>query len=253
MIFIPPLRVRRFTVDMRELTIGQSLRLAKIPDHLDEYATTQFLRFATVDPSLDPLLWTVAERIMGVAHYLSAVSDEGADFSVGTSGARFSDYFMPEAEAFKAQSEPFSAVGDTWRAIHVTGRMVESLERLTDEIEGISGREFWTLGALAASLLREGESLPADDAPSDDVDAWLLQRLHVFINFPESDMLSMLVQAREHQARIQHIFKVAHDEGGLIVLPKEEVAGLPPARFPVRSTLSLWAQGMAGKPQRTGL
>lgn len=248
MIFIPPLRVRRFTVDMRELTIGQSLRLAKIPDHLDEYATTQFLRFATVDPGIDPLLWTVAERIMGVAHYLSAVSDEGADFSVGTSGARFSSYFMPESEAFKGQSDSFASADDTWRVIHVTGRMVEALERLTGELEGIAGREFWALGMLAASVVREGESLPVDDAPSDEVDAWLLQRLQVFVNFPESDLIHLLMQSREKAAQIQHIFKVTHDESGLIVLPAQEVAGLPPARFPVRSTLSEWTQALAGKP-----
>ena len=44
MIYFPPLRTRRLTVQLRELSIGDSLTLAAMPGHMEEASTTAFLR-----------------------------------------------------------------------------------------------------------------------------------------------------------------------------------------------------------------
>ena len=172
MLFFPPLQMRRFTAQLKEISIGESLKLAAIPEHMNEHATTVFLRACIESAPLDPASWTVQERIMGVAHYLSATSGGTPDFSVG-SHWHFSDYFMPEAEARKEASLWFEHAGDTWRAVPVTGRYAESIERLDGSLEGIEGVAHWQFGLMAAGLERKGESLPGDEASDDDVDAFL--------------------------------------------------------------------------------
>lgn len=249
MIYFPPLQMRRFTAKIREISIAQSLSLAAIPTHLDEMATTAFLRACVEDAPLDPAYWTVQERIMGVAHYLSSTADN-PNFTVGDHW-HFADYFMPEANERKAASEWFECSGDAWRAVPILGRFAESAERLSGEVEGVTGRAHWVFAMLAAGLERKNgeDDAPGDDGSDHDIDAWMLARMKVFADYPESDFIALMTLANTARAEIDHLFRIRPDDAGIVVMPNTEGAGIPPARFPVRSALGDWPKAMAGKPE----
>lgn len=163
MIYFPPLRTRRLTVQLRELSIGDSLTLAAMPGHMEEASTTAFLRCAVDAAKVaveDPARWTVQERILAVCHYLSATTEDGPDFSLGE--GHYSDYLQGEADIqTSVQAVEVGEVGgDTWHVRHLTGAMAESIERMAGEIEGLSGRLHWLFGAMAAQLVRTGEEVP---------------------------------------------------------------------------------------------
>ena len=95
MIYFPVLRMRRLTVQLRELSIGESIKIASMPAHLEEASVTAMLRYAVEsvkgkDIIEDPAHWTVQERIMAVCHYLASISDGEPDFTIGK--GRYSDY-----------------------------------------------------------------------------------------------------------------------------------------------------------------
>ena len=246
MLHIPIFRTRRLTAAMRELTIGQSLSLAAMPDHAAEAQTTAFLRFTCGAPSEsdileDPSEWTVEERMAAVANYLAAVADDGPDFALGA--GRLSDYLLPETDAPPTDIEAGEVGGDRWRIVSLTGRMAESIERLRGDFADLPGAAYWTLARMAAQL-RRAEEMPASDGTEGELDAWLLDRLRVFAAWPESDLMALLLAYESARPGITHLFRVASDASGLIALPREDT-GLAPARFPVASCLSEWAQSMA--------
>jgi hypothetical protein len=195
MIYFPPLRTRRLTLQLRELSIGDSLALAAMPGHMEEASTTAFLR-AAVDTSKsagsdDPANWTVQERILAVCHYLSATTEDGPNFSLGE--GRYSDYLQGEADIQTlAQAVEVGEVGgDTWAVRHLTGAMAESIERMAGEVEGLSGRLHWLFGAMAAQLVRVGEDVP-DSTAEGIFEEHLLSRMRVLKGYPESDFARLM-------------------------------------------------------------
>ena len=70
-----PLRTRRFTVQLKELSIGQSIALAGFNEKTEQAALTEFLRMATstVKGIDDPAKWTITERVFTLCHYLSSM------------------------------------------------------------------------------------------------------------------------------------------------------------------------------------
>lgn len=255
-IYIPALPLQSMTVRLRELRIGDALAIASMPIHLKEASTTVFLRKALDDspaavaPLPDPLLWTVEERMMAVAHYLSATSDDGPDFALGE--AQFSDYLLADNKPRVAFADAGEVAGDRWRVYPLTGAMAESIERLGDT-EAFRGDARWVAGRLACQMCRDGEAHPALQAMSDAaLDAWLSERLQVFAAFPESDFMALLLAYQVARQTLTHLFVVGSDADGLLVLPKEGGAGIAPARFPVRTCFGRWTQSHAGKPQTVG-
>lgn len=259
-VYIPPLPLQSMTVRLRELRIGEALAIAAMPIHLKEASTSVFLRKALEDspaalaPVPDPLLWTVEERMMAVAHYLSATADDGPDFALGE--ARFSDYLLPDDKPRVAFADAGEVAGDRWRVYPLTGAMAESIERLGESATAFQGDAWWVAGRLACQMCREGEAHPALQ-PSDswgdaERDAWLSDRLQVFAAFPESDFMALLLAYQMARQALTHLFVVGSDASGLLALPKQGGAGIAPARFPVRPCLGYWAQSHAGKPPPVG-
>jgi hypothetical protein len=248
----PILRTQRLTVQLRELSIGQSVKLAGIPDHTFETACTAFLRASveSVQGVEDPLHWTVQERCFGVAHYLACVADDGPDFSLGI--GKFTDYLEAEADHFVEQIEMGEIAGDRWQIQQLTGAMAESIERLTGEFD-VPGRLHWLLGAMAAQLTRENESLPELESES-AYDQWLLSRMRVFGAFPDSDFEPLMGAYLAGLDGLHHLFAIHFDDRGIVVLPRKGAdGGLPPARFPVLSCLSKTACALAGKHDQSGV
>ena len=245
--YIPPLPLQTRTVQMQELTIGQALNIASMPTHLMEASTTAFLRFATEKSQvLDPLSWTVEERMMGVAHYLAATSDGSPDFAIGA--GKFSDFLIPDDKPRLAMKEAGDVAGDLWHVRPLTGQLSESIERLASSgIGGFSGAAYWTVARLACQMFRHGEAIPDVNSQAGEIDLWLSDRLQILSGFPETDFMLLLVTYEAARSALTHLFAVSSDDAGLIALPKGGAGS--PARFPVRSCIGKWAASYGGKSQ----
>lgn len=249
--FIPLLRTRRLTVQLKELSIGAAIALANMPEHLEEAATTAFLNsaIATVQTgSTNPAEWTVQERTLAVAHYLASIMVDGPDFSLGE--GKYSDYLDGAADISIAMNQvPIGEVGgDSWHIEHLTGAKAESIERLQGEFEGLSSRLHWMIGAMAAQIKRRTD-VAEELATDGQYDEWLLNRIRVFMEFPESDFEQLMAAYGEGREKLHHLFHFNFDDRGIAILPKAGgTEGLPSARFPVRTTLSRMALDLAGKP-----
>lgn len=243
MIHFPTLRTRRLTVQLKELSIGESIAIAAMPVHLEEASCTAFLSRAiqSCKGIEDPSLWTVQERMLVVCHYLAAVADDGPDFSLGE--GRYSDYLDGAADMTHGRIDAGEAGGDAWQIGHLTGAMAESIERLTGEVEGMSGRLHWLLGAMAAQMVRVGETPPEPADGEGAFDEYLAARMRVMAGFPASDFETLLMRHAQGRHNLHHLFYVDFSTDGLVALPKGG-GDLPPARFPVRSCLTRMALEM---------
>lgn len=254
---IPILRTRRITVQLKELSIGDSIALASMPAHLEQAECGAFLRYViseVVHGEKDPGKWTVPERNLVVAHYLAAMLEDGPDFSLSES-SKYSDYLDASAD-IKPNIAPLhiSEVGDDkWTINHLTGDMAETIERLEGEIDGINPQTHWRFGAMAAQLVRKGEEIP-EISSHGHYDEWLLARMRVFMAFPSTDFEQLMVDFYIGREKLHHLFNYDFGiDGGILIEPKNGGAGdIPPARFPVRAALSELAESMAGKPRESG-
>lgn len=243
MIHIPVLRTRRLTVQLKELSLGESIALAAMPVQFEEAACTAFLRRAVVSCKgiEDPAQWTVQERMLGVCHYLAAVADDGPDFSLGE--GRYSDYLDGTADMTPGQVDVGEVGGDAWRMRHLTGVMAESIERMAGEVEGVSGRLHWLLGSMAAQMVRAGET-PPDPCEGEGIfDEYLVARMRVMAGFPASDFEVLAVRHAQGRDKLHHLFHTEFSSDGLVALPKGG-GDLPPARFPARTCLTRMALEM---------
>lgn len=244
MIYYPVLRMRRLTVQLRELSIGESIKIASIPVHLKEASITAMLRFAVEsvkgkDIIEDPAHWTVQERIMAVCHYLASISDGEPDFTIGK--GRYSDYLDGGSDSGLMESDINigEVGGDIWHIRHLTGAMAESIERLSGELDGISGRLHWLLGGMAAQLTIEGENSPNPIDGEGKFDQFLVDRMKVMAGYPESDFNALLGLYFAGREKLHHLFHIEFDNNEIVSLPKGGAASdLPPARFPVSTCLS---------------
>ena len=257
MIHFPPLRTRRLTVQLRELSIGESIAIAAMPAHLEEASCTAFLRAAvqSVQGIPDPANWTVQERIFAICHYLACTADDGPDFALGE--GHYSDYLDGAADIQTPQIEVGEIGGDTWNVRHLTGCMAESIERLQGEIlnalgQPLPSRLHWILGAMAAQMVRTGENLP-DAMTEGAFDEWLVARMRVMAAFPESDFAALRALFTVGCEKLYHLFHIEFSADGIVAMPKEAAAdSLPPARFPVYACLAPMAFEFIDRPDDAG-
>ena len=256
MIHIPKFRTRRITATLRELSIGESIKIASIPAHLEEACCTAFLRCAIESATgvEDPANWTVQERIFGIAHYLASTAEDGPDFSLGD--GRYSDYLdgASDIPTATASVEIGEVGGDVWHIRHLTGAMAESIERMTGEAEGISGRLHWLLGGMACQMVRSGESVPDASDGEGAFDEFLVGRMRVMSTFPESDFAALMTKYMIGRDKLHHLFRIEFTSDGIVAMPKGGAASnLPPARFPAHTCLSGMARELVGKPHESGV
>jgi hypothetical protein len=251
MITFSPLRRRRLDVRLQELSIGDEIELCGLPELAHEKALTEFLARAvasaeTPSPAhvADPRAWSVGERLMALAHYCIHVREDGPDYSV-TETSKLSDYLdagkdLPETPA------TFEAHGDKWVLRPLTGAAAEVLETLQIE-STLPGRAYWLLGAMAAQLVREGESTPDPLSEEAKYAEWLKARMETMRSFPSSALDSMYLNYRAALDRDGQFFTIWFDEQGVVVLPKEAGAVAPPARFHVHAAIGAIALSVTGK------
>jgi len=246
----PLLRSGGFAVQLRELSIGQCLQLAVMPIERDQAQTTAFLRFASVDPASDPLLWTVAERTFAVCHYLAITDEHAVNFAVGT--GQLTDYVDVSQLRILNDVDIGILAGDHWQLQHLNGAMVESIERIEGECEHLTGRVHWLMGAMAAQLQRSGETVPDAASDCDAYDRWLVERMRVLCAFPESDFSALLAAFERSCTQLAHLFRLQFDDQGIVFLPQEARGDLPAARFPVSAALGPVAHALCPAIRATG-
>ncbi|WP_348686681.1 hypothetical protein, partial [uncultured Cobetia sp.] len=241
----------RLTVRMKELAMIDAIALAAIPPHLNEEATTAFLRSAIDDvQGVDnPDDWTVQERTMAVCHYMASTLDDGPDFSLAGGKANFSDYLMGGQDYDRDRVEIGDIEGDRWEVRHLTGSLVGAIERLQGELPEVAGYAHWRIGRMAAQLIPNGNAVPT----SGDVDAALIERMRVIANYPESVFVRLLDAFETARRELDHLFLLEADEHGLMALPREDSAAeKPPARFPAGTCITELARYLGGKPAPAG-
>lgn len=250
MIKIPPLRTRRLTVTMEELSIGDSMGIAAMPTGRPQAECTAFLRAAIgTSPGVpDPAQWTVQERAHAVAWYMAATLDDGPDFSLGA--GHYSDYLDGTADIkLPVCTAPAGELaGDTWHIRHLTGAMAESIERTEGEIPGQTGRAHWIFGTMAAQLIREGEDVPDGTGSEGAFDEFLVGRMQILKGFPASDFDALFGMFFDGREALHHLMRIEIGKEGLVVMPKEMKGGaasdLPPCTFPARTALPQLARDL---------
>lgn len=246
MLNIPPLRTKRLTVRMKEIAMVDAIALATIPDHMNQEASSFFLR-AVVEQCEgveNPDLWTVQERNLAVCHYMSATFDDGPDFALSGGDAHYSDYLLGSSDYPEDRIDVGEIEGDKWAARHLTGRLAASIERLTDEVPGINGYAHWQIGLMAAQLVPNGQfELPDQDG---ELDQLMVERMTTVSRYPESVFVQLLERYYSGSEQLQHLLNISFDSQGVLVLPsdREGCAEKPPARFPVGACITTLARRM---------
>jgi len=247
MTYFPELRTSRRTIQLKELTIGGAIKLARSPANLQEKNVTEFINQVvemTDNAIVNSEAWTVQERTLAVAHYLASVLDDAPDFELGD--GHYSDFFDGSMDETKEEVELGEFSGDKWKMRHLRGYMSESIERINGEVDGVDGRYHWILGALATQLFKDDDMEIPDYQDKDAYDKWLIVRMTIFNSYPESDFEKIVLAFYDKKEELNHFFKIDFDETGIVNLPIKEVdSKLLPARFPVNSCLSSFAIGMA--------
>lgn len=253
---MPILRTRRLTIQLQELSVGESISIASMPPSLEQAEVTATLRAAlqSVSDGSDPIDWTVEERTMAICHYLASVDTDGPDFKVGENG-RFSDYLDASSDICSLDPVFVDEVGgDKWSIRPLTGRLAESIERLRGELKltndtPVPTSFHWLLGAMAAQLIREGEIVPASTVTDGALDEWLLDRMAVMKSYPETEFLNLVALYWRGREAQKHLFSLYFGKDGIVFLPteKEGAEELPPCRFPVDACFSTFTLQVAGR------
>lgn len=241
MLHFPRLLTARLQVQLRELTMREAVSLAATPLGKHEAATTAFLALV-VDRAdglhATPGRWTVQERMLAVAHYLSTAGGEGANFGVGD--GRFLDYLHPAADHPGDTADAGEACGDQWQIKQLTGDEALAMEALC------TTRFDWMAAGMAAQMRAHDEAAPPDasDAPGEYAD-WLAARVRDVQDMAEGDFGDLFTAYAAGKRALFHLFELDFDAAGHIALARNHGGGdqsMAPARFPIGAAVGRFAQ-----------
>ncbi len=257
MINIATLRARRVQADFQELTIADAITLCRMPPAMAEAAHTALLRRVVV-PNDKPLpgqvtdvrLWTVQERLFAVSHYIAHVAEDGPNFAIGN--GNYSDYIHDGESGPPTKIDLGVVGGDLWSMVPLLGWHAEAIERLIQHERLPAERHGWWVGAMACQLLREQDEPLSHELMDVEVDDQIAKRAAIFLQFPETDFLALLMAFLAGQDQMAHLFRIEFLDDGIAVMPKpvddKEAPGLPPARFPVSDAITTATKRLFGKP-----
>jgi hypothetical protein len=250
MIHIPALRLKRCTIELAELTIGDAISLASMPVQQEQALITQMLKFSatSISNDLTPETLTVQERAAFVAHYLSATSGT-PDFPIGSSdgkSGRLTDY-VDYSNEYPVDTIGLGELhGDRWSIRQLTGAMAGAIERTDGEI--LSGYAHWLVGCMAAQMFRNDDQFIP---PSNAIDAWIVERMRILLAINSSGFTSLVSMFLVGRPRLDHLFLIdLHSSGGIVF--KSRGADLPAARFLPDATLSGAAKALGRSGAKHG-
>lgn len=256
MIHFTQLRTRRLDVQLRELPIGEAIKLARIPAAKHQLETSEFLRVAVAEARTptarhvaDPRAWTIEERMRVVCHYLSTTSEEGGNFNVGDK-AHLSDYLLHEKDYPKEDVIRLGEIDEAeWVMRPLLGAEAEAIEAIQFEA-GEDLHFHWLRGAMAAQLRRGDETSPQAVTDFAEYIAWLQGRMKVLAALGESTFAQLMRAWLGGQDQLQHFYSIEFNGNGALAMPvREPVAELRPARFLARACLSSIALRLGGKSE----
>jgi hypothetical protein len=235
MIEFSPIRTKRLSVQLKELSTLASIKLCNTPDHLHELEITKFIGLAVESWGEGKVAnaqdLTAQERMFIVTHYLANVSAEGADFSVGNI-AKYSDYFVGSGTPVWDPISVGEIDGAQWECRHLTGAATEAIESALGYVDPeLKGRAHWVVGALAAQMWREGEPSLSFASDRTAYQGALQDRMKVFAELPESELLNFVLAWKHACMQQEHYFKIDFDDHGIVALPKGGDGEKPLARF----------------------
>lgn len=248
MITFPYLRTRRLAVRLAEMTMDESIGVARLPADRPEMTNTVMLRAAAKNAEqptpafvTDPRLWTVQERALVVCTYLAQVSPDGPDFAVGP--GRLSDYIDFTADAKMEQAALGEVCGKPRVMRHLLGAHVEVLEAMCKSLGD------WTFGAMACQVFERDEVIPAWGEMSNvQLMDWVKTRMEALRKLPESDFEALHVEFSLGRVELYHFFELGFGTDGVAFLPREREEGgaaTAPAKFHASTCISGIARAMA--------
>lgn len=258
MIAFAPLRTPRLQVDMRELRGSEAIALCHLPADMPEAGTTALLNCIAPPPEklrdgqvADARQWTVQERALAVAHYLSHIL--GSDFEIGE-GARYSDFLLPETSwSVPAPIEVCELDGEVWSLQPLLGWHAESIERLVYAGELEVSKNGWLTGAVAAMAYRASDGpLAVSDATDAEIDKALLSRAGELVGMPEHQMMLLIANVLARLGDLDHIFKLHFLPDGPTFLSTKEVPAMQSARFPFSMAIREETQDLFGRVAGVG-
>lgn len=254
MISFSPLRTSRLNLVFSELSFQDAIHLCKLPVDLFHAGVTDMIsRIAKPGPNPgpkavdDPLLWTVQERALVMAHYISYVSEAGADFAIGAHG-RLSDYQIEDRPDYPAGPVELGQIGGHDWVIHpLQGIHAECIELLVIAGKLPEGFMGWWLGCMAAQLQCDGVGAPSyAEVGRSALEKYIEDAAKLMMAMPERDTHTLIAAFLDALPALDHLFHMGIAEDGLAFLPREGGAGLPPARFPVAAGLSSATKSLFG-------
>lgn len=242
MIYFDPLRTRRLSVDLQELSIDDAETLCMMPEHLEQASITALLQRA-VKPNDrempgqvgDPRMWTVQERMMVMAHYMAHTTDDGErNFSLGD--GRLSDYLLNGTDYVESISLGVID-GDEILMRPLLGFQAEAIERLVLGGRFRANRLSWWACAMACQMTKAGEEPKPYQGDAEYLE-WVYSMASAIRQLPESDFLQLLYAFLDGTKQLDHFFKLTYTDLIIATKPTQEDSSLPSARFPLHAAFS---------------
>lgn len=239
--YITPLRTKRLSVDMRELTIDAAEMLCDMPVEREQAGTTALLRAIMVpqDRPLpgqvsDPRLWSVQERMFVMSHYLAHTIEAGnPNFSVGD--GNYSDYILDGTDFIDVVH--LGNVGGNEVVMRpLLGFQAEAIEDLV--LSGVlrENRLSWWVCAMACQIHQPDEAPPMNLSDA-DYREYVLARALDLRQATESEFEGAIRAFLAGTKQLDHFFSLIFTNTALAAEPVAGGPDLHPARFPVRSAI----------------
>lgn len=250
MLTFAPTRTRRLCVNLKELTLGQAITVAKLPPERHELTITEMLRFVAADATkpretyeTNPLLWTVEERTLLIVSYLAQVSQDGPDFPVGK--LRLSSFVDLGADSTKNETDLGQVAGKARVMRPLLGAHAQALE------VACTTRGEWIMGAIACQVFAKEEPVPDwAEVPEGELHEWIEARIQLLRDMPESVFEEVYLAWLGGLGHLQHFVAWTLDDAGLVYLSKPEEGGgeQSTARFLANACISDTAKQLCGRP-----
>ncbi len=201
-----PIEFKNQRIILRELTIGQAIEIAKIPQSMNEARLTSFIGFVCGDSDL-ALSLTAQERYVILLTYLSLADN---DYVVNL---EHDDYFT------KPLHQPDPVIIDGISIHHLTGQMAMALEQKCENIYD------WLTGQMACQMSGDlGALIGVRDMvwgriDVSDLDDQIQQRFIELGNLTQTQFEGLVACYTQGAEKLKHGVVLGLDNDGIILLP----------------------------------
>lgn len=229
--FIQPFITKRINAQMQELTIQGAIALCEIPPHLNELGISRALEKIINQTNLPLKEWTVQERVLAIAHYLTA--QEQGDFYI-TEQSKLSDFYLDQ----DYQETPYYF--DDLEIVPLTAKYAESIERA---IISMNIQNAWTIGAMAATIRQKGDKWQGS------ADEFIHENIQRILNLPESEFLELLNHFQAAQEHLKHGVEILYTNDGIAMLSQKGDTSVELVKFRFDTLINETTATLFRKPE----